>query len=144
MNKIYPYERRVYYYETDKMGVVHHSNYIRIFEEARMNFLEQVGMSYEKIESAGLYVPILLVECSYRKPLVFNEPFAVYPEITRFNGVKLDIEYRIISRRTGSLCITGKSSQGFTDTNLRPVRTRLNFPEIYNVLIEYVGYKVTD
>lgn len=144
MNKIYPYERKIYYYETDKMGIVHHSNYIRIFEEARMDFLEQAGMPYEKIESAGLYVPILSVECSYRKPLVFNETFAVYPEITRFNGVKLDIEYRVISRKTGELCITGKSSQGFTDTALKPVRTKIKFPEIYNTIAEYVGYKVTD
>lgn len=143
MNKIYPYERRVYYYETDKMGIVHHSNYIRIFEEARMNFLEQADMSYEKIESAGLYVPILSVECSYRKPLTFNEVFAVYPEIISFNGVKLEIEYRIISRKTGELCISGKSVQGFTDKSLKPVRTRIHFPEIYNTLAGYIGYKIT-
>lgn len=144
MNKIYPYERRVYYYETDKMGIVHHSNYVRIFEESRMNFLEQVGMPYEKIESAGLYVPILSVECSYRKPLTFNEVFAVYPEITKFNGVKLDMKYRIISRRTGEVCILGKSSQGFTDKNLKPIRTKLKYPEIYEAIFRYVGYKITD
>ncbi len=144
MNKIYPYERRIYYYETDKMGIVHHSNYIRIFEESRMNFLEQAGMPYEKIESAGLYVPILSVECNYRKPLTFNEIFAVYPEIVKFNGVKLDIEYKIISRMTNEICITGKSSQGFTDKNLKPVRTKNEFPEIYNTLVQYVGYKVTE
>ncbi|MDE6665126.1 MAG: acyl-CoA thioesterase, partial [Ruminococcus sp.] len=85
MNKIYPYKRKIYYYETDNMGIVHHSNYIRIFEEARMNFLEQAGLPYEKIEETGLYVPILSVECHYKKPLTFDEPFAVYPVITKFN-----------------------------------------------------------
>lgn len=144
MNKIYPYERKIYYYETDKMGIVHHSNYIRIFEEARMNFLEQAGIPYEKIESAGLYVPILSVECNYKKPLTFGETFAVYSEIVKFNGVKLDIEYKIISRMTGEVCITGKSSQGFTDKNLKPTRTKVNFPEIYNNIVQYLGYKITD
>lgn len=144
MNKIYPYERKIYYYETDKMGIVHHSNYVRIFEESRMNFLEQADISYTKIESSGLYVPILSVECQYKKPLTFDEPFAVYPMITKFNGVTLDIEYRIVSRATGEICITGKSSQCFTDTNLKPVRTKHRYPEIYKALAEYVNYEIKD
>lgn len=47
---IKPYERRVFYYETDKMGIMHHSNYIRIFEESRVDFLQQSGMPFEEIE----------------------------------------------------------------------------------------------
>ncbi len=109
-----------------------------------MNFLEQADMSYARIESAGLYVPILSVECQYKRPLVFDEPFAVYPKITEFNGVKLDIGYRIVSRRTGEVCITGKSSQCFTDMNLKPVRTRNKYPEIYSVLSGYVNYEIQD
>lgn len=144
MNKIYPYERKIYYYETDKMNIVHHSNYIRIFEEARIDFLEQAEISYARMESAGLMIPILSVDCHYKKPLVFGEPFAVYPEITRFNGVMLDISYQIISRQTGELCVTGSSSQCFTDMNLKPIRIKRKYPEIYEVLSEYVGYKVTD
>ena len=50
MNEIYPYERKVFYYETDKMAIVHHSNYVRWMEEARVFFLEQVGAPFEKIE----------------------------------------------------------------------------------------------
>ena len=42
--KLRPYSRRVYYYETDKMGIVHHSNYIRWFEEARVDLIEQAGL----------------------------------------------------------------------------------------------------
>ncbi len=142
MNKIYPYRRNIYYYETDKMGVVHHSNYIRIFEEARMDFMRQTGMSFEKIESMGLYIPILSVECNYKKPLAFNDEFLVYPEITDFNGVRLSIEYSIISQEKG-VCVTGKSVQCFTDTNMKPVRIRKKFPEIYDTISEYIGYRIT-
>ncbi len=144
MNKIYPYERKIYYYETDKTGIVHHSGYVRISEESRMNFLEQADISYAETESSGLYVPILPVECHYKKPLTSDELFAVYPMITKFNGVTPDIEYRIVSRITGEICITGKSPQCFTDTNLKPVRTRHKYPEIYKAPAEYVNYGIQD
>ena len=40
------YQHKVQYYETDKMGITHHSNYIRWMEEARIDFLEQLGWNY--------------------------------------------------------------------------------------------------
>lgn len=144
MNKIYPYERRVYYYETDKMGIVHHSNYIRIFEEARMHFLKQMGMRFDKLEELGFYVPILSVECQYKKPLVYNEPFSVYSTLTEFKGARITVTYEVFSRRTGELCITGSTVQCFTDKELRPVRIKNKCPELYSLFSEYVGYKVMD
>ena len=53
------YLRTVNYYETDKMGVVHHSNYIRYFEEARTYFMEQVGYPYERLEREGIMSPVI-------------------------------------------------------------------------------------
>ena len=50
---IRPYERRVQYYETDKMGIVHHSNYIRWFEEARTALMEEGGFGYDRMEALG-------------------------------------------------------------------------------------------
>lgn len=144
MKKIYPYERRVFYYETDKMGIVHHSNYIRIFEESRVSFLMQAGMPFEDIEAMGVMIPVLSAECRYISPLVFDEPFAVYPCITSFNGVKMSLSYKIISRRTGKLCAEGTTSHCFTDNNLRPIRTKLKYPEIYKVFSDYLGYEVTN
>ena len=56
------YEHKVQYYETDKMDWVHHSNYIRWFEEARTDLLEQMGMGYDRIEALGIGSPVLGVE----------------------------------------------------------------------------------
>ena len=50
MSKIKPYERSVYYYETDRMQIVHHSNYIRWIEEARLDWMRQIGWDYKSIE----------------------------------------------------------------------------------------------
>ena len=57
--KLRPYSRRVYYYETDKMGIVHHSNYIRWFEEARVDLIEQAGLPFQLVEEEGLMTPVL-------------------------------------------------------------------------------------
>lgn len=144
MNNIRPYERNVYYYETDKMGVVHHSNYIRIFEETRIHFLNEAGMPFEKIEAMGVYMPVLSVECRYKRPLSFDEPFAVYPKIVKFNGTTLHIEYKLISRKTGEICVEGSSSHCFTDLELKPLRTKLHYPDIYKVFSDYNGYEITE
>ena len=61
--EIKPYIRKVQYYETDQMGFVHHSNYIRWFEEARCDFMEQMGMGYGEMEMAGFICAVLYVLC---------------------------------------------------------------------------------
>lgn len=137
MKTVKPYERKVYYYETDKMGIMHHSNYIRIFEESRVHFMNEAGMPFEDIEALGLMMPVLSVECSYKRPLRFDEPFAVYPEITKFNGVTLQIRYRIVSTLSGELCAEGTSSHCFTDDSLKPVRTKQKFPQIFELFSSY-------
>lgn len=144
MNIIKPYERKVFFYETDKMSIMHHSNYIRIFEETRVDFLRQAGMPFGVIEDSGLMMPVLSVECRYKSPLHFDEQFAVYPLITKFNGVSLCLSYKVISRDSGRLCAEGTSSHCFTDLSLKPVRTKHSHPEIYQIFADYTGVEIID
>ena len=144
MNRIRPYERKVFYYETDKMSIMHHSNYIRIFEETRVHYLNEAGMPFEEIEAAGVLMPVLSVECSYKRPLTFDEPFAVYPKITKFNGTTLHLSYRIVSRKTGELCAEGSSSHCFTDTDMKPLRTKNRYPDIYKIFADYLDYEIEE
>ena len=53
------YKHKVHYYETDKMGVTHHSNYIRWMEEARVAYLAEVGWDYARLESLGMISPVV-------------------------------------------------------------------------------------
>lgn len=138
MNNLKPYKRGVYYYETDKMGIMHHSNYIRIFEETRVDFLNQVGMPFDKIEALGIMMPVLSVESHYKYPLRFGDSFEVYPCITKFNGATLSITYTIKNAETGDICAVGNSSHCFTDMNMKPIRTKRNYPEVYRVFADYV------
>ena len=144
MINLKPYERKVYYYETDKMGIMHHSNYIRIFEEARVDFITQAGMPFEKIEAKGLMMPVLSVECKFLYPLHFDEPFAVYPVITKFTGTRLEVSYKIINTVSGKICAEGSSSHCFTDSELKPVRTKKAFPDVYKVFADRISREISE
>ena len=52
-----PYTKTAKYYETDQMGVIHHSNYIRWMEEARVDMLNQIGYPYRRFEEMGYISP---------------------------------------------------------------------------------------
>lgn len=61
-----PYLHHVQYYETDRMGITHHSNYIRWMEEARVAFLEELGWGYEKLEDMGIVSPVTQAACEFK------------------------------------------------------------------------------
>lgn len=70
---MFTYEHKVQYYETDKMNVVHHSNYIRWFEEARTDTLEKIGLGDNTLEELGLITPIISVKSKYKSMSKFGE-----------------------------------------------------------------------
>ena len=136
MKKFKPFYRKANYYETDKMGIIHHSNYIRWFEEARLDFLEQAGFPYGRMEEIGLQIPVLSVSCQYKTAVRFNDTVCIKMRIEEFNGFKFTITYTVTNEQTGELHATGETSHFFVDGNLRPVRTKNKYPDIYNVFFE--------
>lgn len=137
MSRFSPLKRKVNYYETDKMAIVHHSNYIRFLEEARIHMLEQVGYPFDKMEADGVWIPVLSAECSYKFPLKFGDEFEVHPKVTFFNGCKMELTYEIINITAGGkLSAVGKTTHCLTDVNMRPIRSQKSHPEIYKVFAE--------
>ncbi len=67
------FERKINYYETDRMGVVHHSNYIRFLEEARCEMLAAHNMPYSAFEEQGVMIPVLGVNCDYKSHVTFDD-----------------------------------------------------------------------
>ena len=84
------YEHKTQYYETDQMGIIHHSNYIRWFEEARIDFMDHCGFSYAQMEKDGLISPVLSVSCEYKTMTHFGDTVEIETEITRYNSIKLE------------------------------------------------------
>lgn len=125
------YERRINYYETDRMGIVHHSNYIRFLEEARCKMLDEESMPYSSFEENGIMIPVLGVNCSFKRHVTFNDIILIKPYVKEFNGVRLTMGYTVTDKNTANLVLTAETKHCFTDTNLRPVRLQNHIPEFY-------------
>ena len=132
------YIHKVYYYETDKMGVTHHSNYIRWMEESRVDFLDQIGYGYAKMEDAGIISPVIGVECEYKRTTTFDDEICIRPEIESYNGIKLVIRYTMTNTVTGETVAIGKSMHCFLNKEGKPLSLRKEFPEVDIALKELV------
>lgn len=136
MNKVKPYIRTANYYETDKMGVIHHSNYIRWFEEARLHFLDEIGIPYDEVEASGVMIPVLSVTSNFHEFVKYKDEVRIEVEITEFNGVRMTITYMIYNNKTNKLCNTGLSTHCFIDNNYKVIRLKNNYKELYNVFLK--------
>ena len=143
LNEQSPYEnhyrRKTNYYETDQMGIIHHSNYVRWFEEARMNFMDEIGFPFVKLEELGILVPVLGMSCQFRTMVKFGDTVDIYTKITKFNGLKMNIEYRVVDHLTGVIRCTGESSHAFLDKEYKPVRMKRDYPDLYEMFMNYVA-----
>lgn len=144
MEQYQPFKRKINYYETDKMQVVHHSNYIRYLEECRMDFLKQIQLDYESMEEKGIMIPVLSVECNYKKPARFGETICIIPRLEKFYGVKFEMSYRIYSEDYMELHNEAYSSHCFVDFNFKPVRLKKEYPKICQVMKELAGKDLVD
>ena len=136
-----PYIHRVHYYETDKMGCVHHSNHIRWMEEARVAFLERIGIGFPMMEARGIYSPVVGVECRYRRPAHFDDEISVRVRLSSFEGMRLKIDYEMIRLSDGELIATGSSQHCFTDQSGRPIALKKTHPDLDAVLREQMEPK---
>ena len=132
-NKIV-YIHQVQYYETDMMQIVHHSNYIRWFEEARTYMLEQIGYPYDRIESEGILIPVLSVSCEYKIPCRYGEKINVIPKVTAYNGIRLKFEYEVWNEDFSELRVKGTSSHCFVNSEFKPVSVKRENPELHELL----------
>lgn len=127
------FERAINYYELDGMNVVHHSNYIRYMEEARVYWLENIGLPYQKIEEDGIMIPVLEVNYKYKYPAKFGDVIVVKVDISEFDGIRLKMKYEIINKDNGKLLGEGTTSHCFTNANMKPVYLKKANKEFYEV-----------
>lgn len=135
-NPTYIFERTALYYETDQMKIVHHSNYIRWFEEARIAYMADAGLPYSLMEEKGIMIPVLSVSCEYKKPVKFDQQVQIFLKIAKFTGTKLIIEYEVRDKATESLHITGSSGHCFVNADtFRPVRLTKDHPDMAKIFM---------
>lgn len=130
------YQHTVQYYETDKMGIVHHSNYIRWMEEARIDFLDQIGWNYKTMEDNGIISPVTSVESKYRCNTVFGDVISISVSVEEFKGIKLKLRY--IMKKGDTIVNEAHSEHCFLNAEGKIINMKKEQPKFYEVLAKLV------
>lgn len=112
---MFAYKRRVTFYETDGMQVVHHANYLRFMEEARVEYFRAGGLGLNDLMEEGIVFPIVEVSVKYHKPARYDDILVVKAYLRRLDRARFDFDYEIINEKTGDLLITGHTVNTYTD-----------------------------
>lgn len=134
-----PYRRLVQYYETDMMGVTHHANYIRWMEEARIDFMDQIGFPYAAMEAQGVVSPVKSVSCQYLHATTFGDEVEIAVSIASFNGVVLTLQYDMKNRKTGEQVCAASSEHVFLDRAGHFVRMKRDMPAFCETVRKLIG-----
>ncbi len=130
------YKHVVQYYETDKMGITHHSNYIRWMEEARVDFLAQAGWPFAKLEKQGFASPVIKVECKYIRPTTFSDVVLINTCVASFDGIRMVFQYEM-SKEDGTVVCVAESSHCFVNMEGKPIRADKACPEFCEAMLQY-------
>ena len=115
---------RVIYADTDAMGVVYHTNYIKWFEVGRCELLRSMGYPYARMEAEGILLPVAECSCKYKLPAVYDEILEITARIAEVKGATVTLEYEIRKQETGALLVTGSTKHAITDPKFKPIRLR--------------------
>lgn len=137
--KEFIFNRKINYYETDRMGVVHHSNYIRFLEEARCAWLDYLEMPFSYLEENGITIPVLGVSVDYKYHVSFDDEIEIHVFMKEYSGVRMTVGYNIIDIKTKKNVLTGETKHCFTDKNLKPISLKkynVEFNDKFQGLLE--------
>jgi acyl-CoA thioester hydrolase len=104
---------RVRYAETDRMGLLHHANYLVYFEQARTELLRTRGRSYRDLEDQGYFLVIARAEVKYRSPAHYDDVLTIRTTVTRASPVRLEHRYEVL--RDGTLLAEGSTTLACVD-----------------------------
>jgi len=133
MQNMKPYVHRVQYYETDRMGMTHHSNYIRWMEEARIDLMAQLGWPYEKLEEEGVISPVTAIDCRFKASTTFPDEISIEVSVLELKSAVLKIGYRM-SDGSGKTVFEGSSEHCFLNGEGKIVRLKKECPGLYDAL----------
>ena len=113
---------KVRYHETDQMGIVHHSNYLKFFEFARIEWLVKLKIPYQEIERNKIILPVVNCELKFLKPLAFGDSFIVEVHCYKKPTSSIEFSYEIFNGR-GEKTTEGRTLLAFLNSDtMKPVR----------------------
>lgn len=139
---MHTYTHQIQYYETDKMQITHHSNYIRFMEEARVDFLNHIGFGYDKMEELGISSPVIGVQCDYKKSTTFPDLITIETGISSYKGTRLEIKYTM--KVNDEIVAVGRSLHCFLNSHGRPIILKKTLPELDQIFVELLDKGIND
>lgn len=110
---MFVYKRRAQYHETDQMGIIHHSNYVKWMEEARVCFMDVLGMGYREMEEQGIQSPVADLSVSYKRSFRFDDEAEIHVFVKKYTGAVLELGYEFRDAASGALCTEASSRHCF-------------------------------
>ncbi|MBQ3322867.1 MAG: acyl-CoA thioesterase [Firmicutes bacterium] len=137
---MWSFKRPVNYYETDRMGVVHHSNYLRYLEEARYVWMEDMNLPYPEFEKQGVIIPCTKAEETFLNFLRYGDVFSVHMEMYKFTGLRMYFRYEVYNETTGELCLTAETVH-YTTTkeDYKPTSIKRSHPDLFEKITSLVS-----
>lgn len=127
------YLRPVHYYETDQMGIVHHSNYIRWFEEARLDLMAAFDIRYQAMEEQGILIPVVDAACKYLIPAKYGDTVCITLTVTAYTAVRICFQYEVRRAGDDALLATGSSTHCFVNSALHPISLKQQLPAVHEI-----------
>jgi acyl-CoA thioester hydrolase len=111
---------RVRYAETDKMGVVYHSNYVVWFEVGRVELLRQLGFEYSSMEKEdGCHIPVVDLRVRYKAPALYDEQIVIRTRLANVRPSLLHFTYEVLRSSDRALLATGETMHIVVDNQLQ-------------------------
>ena len=129
------YTHRIKYYETDKMGLTHHSNYIRFMEEARVELLRSWGLDWAALEKEGILSAVTAISGSYKNSSVFDDLLRIRVFLEEYTGIRMTFRYEM-TKEGGRIVFEGTSEHCFLNSEGRPLRLKKERPDLNELLLE--------
>ena len=133
--KIYKTEIRVPFADTDGMGIVYHTNYIKYFEVGRTEYLREIGYPYSKLEAEGIWLPVSSVCCEYKSPARYDDLLLVSTWVKELKNATIIMAYEISRKGTDKIIAKGETKHPITNDKLKPVRLKDASPNAYKLVI---------
>ena len=127
------WEHRVKYYETDKMGLTHHSNYIRFMDEARVELLRSWGIDWAALEKEGILSAVTALQGNYKNKSGFDDLLRIRVWLQEYSGIRMIFRYEM-TQENGEAVFEGTSEHCFLNEEGRPLRFKRLRPELHELL----------
>tara|TARA_Y100000591_G_C21536457_1_gene546737 strand:- start:119 stop:544 length:426 start_codon:yes stop_codon:yes gene_type:complete len=132
----YDFHYKVYYKDVDQMGIVYYTRYFEMFEMARTELLNNIGIKVADVEKNGIFLPVVSASCDYKKTASFEQELSIKTSISTLPKARLDIEYSVHLKKDLSLIALGFTRHGFVDKNGKPNKPPAFLLNIFNTFFD--------